>query len=83
MIKSGAYPVRPRQQEMEESNHCALKFSASGTCDCVWAECLPNDALTDVGGDEEGDARAQAISLLEQLIQTDDNDASKEQLHHA
>ena len=53
----------------------------SRTCDGVRGEGLPDDALADVGRDEEGDARAEAVALLEQLIETDDDDARKEELH--
>jgi len=35
----------------------------------------------DVGGDEEGDTGAQPVSLLQQLVQADDNDAREEELH--
>jgi hypothetical protein len=33
------------------------------------AECLPDDGFTDVSCDEEGNARAQAIPLLQEFIQ--------------
>lgn len=36
----------------------------SSSVDSGWAEGLPHDGLTDVGGDEEGDSWAQTISLL-------------------
>ena len=65
---------------MEESDDCALEFRATWSGDCVRAEGLPDDALADVGGNEERNSRSQAISLLKQLIQTDDNDSSKEKL---
>ncbi len=32
-------------------------------------EGLPDDGLADVGGDEQGDAGAQAVALLQQLVQ--------------
>eukprot|EP00983_Pelagomonas_calceolata_P105059 1159089-Pelagomonas_calceolata.AAC.15 len=41
---------------------------------------LPDDGLADVGGDEEGDARAQTVALLQQLIQADDDDTGEEEL---
>ena len=36
-------------------------------------EALPDDRLADVGGDEEGDAGAEAVALLEQLVQEEDD----------
>ncbi len=65
---------------MEAGNHGAFKFDAAGAGDGVGREGLPDDALADVGGDEEGDPRAQAIAVLQHFVQADDDDAGKEQL---
>ena len=43
-------------------------------------EALPDDRLADVGGDEEGDAGAEAVALLEQLVQEEDDEAGHKQL---
>lgn len=53
----------PRGQEMEESNDSALKLSATAGVDSGGGEGLPHDGLTNVGGDEERDTRAEAITL--------------------
>lgn len=45
----------------------------SASVDSGGAEGLPDDCLTDVGGNEERDTRAQPVALLEQLIQQQDN----------
>ena len=66
---------------MEESNDSSLKFGATGAVDGVGAERLPDDAFADIGGDEERDSRAQAVPLLQQFVQADDNDAGNEELH--
>lgn len=62
----------------------------SSSIDGGWTECTPNDALTDVGGNEERDPRAQTIALLQHLVQQNHNHASNCQLdnqqrarHHA
>lgn len=65
---------------MEEGYDSALKFSATRPCYCVWAEGLPDDALADIGGYEEGYPGAQAVAFLQKLIQADDDDTSKKQL---
>lgn len=54
------------------------------TSACVhrgWTEGFPYDGLTDVGGDEEGDARAQTISFLKQFVQQEHDQTSHKQLY--
>lgn len=55
-------------QQLEESNDSSFKLGTLGPRDGVRAECLPNDVLTDVGGNEQRDTRPQTISLLEHLV---------------
>ena len=66
---------------MEEGDDGSLKLCSSCPSDRVRAERLPDDAFADVGSNEEGDPRTQAVALLEKLVQADDDDARKEQLH--
>lgn len=75
------YLVSTREQQVEESDDGPLKLHTAGSSDGVRGEGLPDDALADVGGNEEGDARAQTVAVLQHLIQADDNDASEEELH--
>lgn len=42
-------------EEVEQSNDASLKFSSLIGLDSNWGERFPEDQLTDVGGDEEGD----------------------------
>lgn len=44
------------------------------------AEGLPDNCLTDVGGNEEWDTRAETVALLEELIQQQNNQACHKQL---
>lgn len=44
------------------------------------AEGLPDNCLTDVGGNEEGDTRAKTVALLEELIQQQNNQTCHKQL---
>jgi hypothetical protein len=41
---------------------------------------FPDDALALVRGDEQGDARAEAVALRQQLVQADHDDARHEEL---
>lgn len=52
----------------------------SASVDSGGAEGLPDNCLTDVGCNEERDTRAQAIALLEQLVQQQDNQTCNKQL---
>lgn len=36
--------------------------------------------IPNIGGDEQGDTGAKSVALLQQLVQTDNNDSGKEQL---
>ena len=56
---------------------CMQTFSSVVGC---WAECLPNNRLADIRGNEQRDAGAKAIALLQQLIQQNDNDSGQEKL---
>ena len=80
---------------MEESDHGALELGTAASVDGGGAECLPDDGLacmvsvkgklicinrTDVGSDEEGDARAETVALLEELVKHEDNEAGNNEL---
>ena len=65
---------------MEESNDSSFKLCATAGVDGGRTERLPDNGLTDVGGNEERDTRAKAIAFLEQLIQQEDNQTSTKQL---
>jgi hypothetical protein len=58
----------------------ALKLGAARAGDGVGREGLPDDRLADVGRDEERDAAAQAVALLQQLVEADDDDAGEDEL---
>ena len=72
--------VTTLDQQLEQGNDSTLKLGPLRPCDGVRAEGLPDDILTDVGGNEQGDTRPQPIPLLEHLIQADDNNSGEEQL---
>jgi len=70
-------------EEVEEGDDGALKLRAARGGDGVGRKRLPDDGLADVCGDEQADAGAQAVALLQQLVQADDDDARKEKLRGA
>jgi len=67
-------------EEMEKGNDRAFELGTTASVDGSGGEGFPNNVLTDVCGDEEGDTRAKAVSLLEKLVEDDDNHTGKEKL---
>ena len=55
-------------EHVEERNDSALELRAEARVDGGGAEGLPHDRLADVGGNEEGDARAKPVALLQELV---------------
>jgi hypothetical protein len=60
--------VSTSEQEVEQGNECTLELGTTALVEGLRAECLPDDGLADVGGDEERNARAQTIALLQHLV---------------
>lgn len=56
------------------------RFRTSASVHSGGAEGLPDNCLTDVGGNEEGDTRAKTVALLEELIQQQNNQTCHKQL---
>lgn len=65
---------------MEQSDNSALEFRSAAGVNGGGGERLPDDALANVGGDEERDTRSQTVALLEELIEKDDNEAGDNKL---
>lgn len=65
---------------MEQSDDGALKFRSAAGVDGGGGERLPDDALTNVGGDEERDTRSQTVALLEELIEENDDETGDNEL---
>ena len=72
--------IGTRDDEVEEGDEGALELGAAARVDRRRRERLPHDGLADVGRDEERDAGAEPIPLLEQLVEDDDDDAGDEEL---
>ena len=54
---------------MKQCNNSSLELCTTTSVDGSRAEGFPDYSLTDVGGNEERDTRAEAITLLEKLVQ--------------
>lgn len=72
--------VGPGEEQVDESNDGTLELGATAGVDGRGRESLPHDRLADVGGDEERDTAAEAVALLEQLVEEDDDEAGDHEL---
>ena len=70
----------PGEKEVEKSDDSALEFAAAADVDSSGRKGLPDDALTNVGGDEQVDTTAESIALLEEFVEEDDNQSSNNKL---
>lgn len=65
---------------MKQSDNSTLEFRSAAGVNGSGGERLPDDALANVGGDEERDTRPQTVTLLEELIEKDDNETGNNEL---
>ena len=65
---------------MDKGQNRTLELRATTSVNGHWAECLPEDLLADVGGNEEGDTGAETVALLEELIEEDNNETGDNEL---
>jgi len=79
-LAQGSSLVRPGDEKMEEGNDSSLKLLSSSGVNGSWGEGLPDNGFTDVGGDEQRDTGAETISLLQQFIEENDDQTSKDKL---
>jgi hypothetical protein len=79
-LTESALLVGPSQQKMEQSNDSTLELGATASVDGGGRESLPDNGLANVGGNEERDSASKAISLLEQLVQENNNKTSNNKL---
>lgn len=66
---------------MEERNDSAFELGSAASVDSGRGEGLPHDGLTNVGGDEQGDAGAKAVPLLKELVEEDDDEGGGNELN--
>lgn len=65
---------------MEERNEGTLKLGALAGVDRRWGERLPDDGLADVGSNEERNARAETVALLEELVEEENDERGGDEL---
>ena len=74
--------VLARDQQVEQRDDRALELLAATVVHRHRRERAPHHRLADVRRDEQRDARAQTVALLQQLVQQQHDDARERQLHH-
>jgi hypothetical protein len=79
-LLEGASLILTSDQQMEESDNGTLELSSTGSGNSGGREGLPDDLLANVGGDEEGDTRAESVTLLQELIKSHNDNTTKEEL---
>ena len=70
----------PGEKKVEKSDNSALKFAAAADVDSGGRKGLPDDALTNVGGDEQVDTTAESVTLLEEFVEEDDDEGGRDEL---
>jgi hypothetical protein len=76
----GADLVLSGGQQVEEGNDCAFELCAPTGIYGGGGEGFPDYRFANVGGDEERDARAEAIPLLKEFVQEQNNKSGNEKL---
>jgi hypothetical protein len=74
--------VVPGEEEVEERDDGALEFGSTTGVDGGRGESLPDNRLADVGGDEEVDTRTETVTLLEELVEKDDDESGDVELEN-
>ena len=65
---------------MEQGDDGPFELCAAASVDCGGRKCFPDDRFANVGGDKEGNARAETVALLQKLVQQQDDEAGDEEL---
>jgi hypothetical protein len=65
---------------MNQGDDSTLKLGTSASVDGGGRESLPDNRLTNVCCDEERDATAETVTLLEELVKKNDNQGGSEKL---
>lgn len=80
LTKSTALVV-PCEEKVEEGNESTLEFWSTTGVDGGGRECLPDDGLANVGGDEERDTGAETVALLKEFVEENDNESGDDELN--
>lgn len=72
--------VWPSDEEVDKGDDRTLELRTSTGVDSGGGKGLPDNALADVGSNEEGDSTSETVALLEKLIEEDDNQSGSKKL---
>jgi hypothetical protein len=72
--------VGPGEEQVDKGNEGTLEFGTTTSVNGGGRESLPHDGLADVGGNEEGNTTAEAVALLEELVEENDDQAGDDEL---
>jgi len=72
--------VGTSDEKVEEGNDGSFEFGTTSSVDGGGTESLPDDSFTNVGGDENGDTRSKTVSLLQELVESKNNQSRAEEL---
>lgn len=67
-------------KKMEKSNDGSFELGSTSGVHCCRGECLPDNGFTDVGGNEERNSGSETISLLEKLVEKEDDETGNNEL---
>lgn len=81
-LQNGSSLVRSGAQKMEQGDHCTIKLGTLTSRGSGWSKSLPHDFFAHVGSSEQGNTRAKPVTLLQQFIQQNHDNASKHQLQN-
>jgi len=79
-LLESALLVGPGHQEVEESNDGTLILGATAGIDRGRREGLPHDGLADVGSNEKRNTATKTVTLLEELVEENDDHTGDNQL---
>lgn len=79
-LAEGPDLVGPGDEQVEERDDGALELGPAPRVDGGGGEGLPDDGLANVGGNEERNAGAEPVPLLEQLVERQHNQPGAEEL---
>ena len=72
--------VGTSDEKVEKSNDSSFELGTSTSVDGGRTEGLPDDGFADVGGDEDGDTRSKTVSLLQEFVESKNNQSGAEKL---
>lgn len=79
-LLEGARLVVPGEEEVEKCDDGTLEFGAATGVDGSGGERFPDDALANIGRNEERDTGTKTVSLLQELIEQDDDESADDEL---